>query len=162
MRSWFRTWWTTFRFRHTLLEMLVALSLAFLVWLYAHSRAQDFIDRVQVPVQIQLAASHRDQFLLETSAAPNVTVSFTGPSSRIRELRRKLQRGLVQASVTLNLAEERLTETSFSENVHIEAAHLEVPAGVLIDLADNPSLAVTVQRLSERQLPVKLDYTGDV
>jgi hypothetical protein len=163
MRAWFRAWWTTFRFRQTLLEMLVALSLAFVVWLYAHSRAQDAIDRVQVPVQIQLAAQHRDQFLLETGTAPSVTVTFSGPSSRIRELRRKLQRGLVQAAVTLNLPEERLGETTFTEIVHIEPSHLEVPAGVLIDLADDRShLAVTVHRLTERQLPVKLDFTGEV
>ena len=160
---WFKAWWTTFRFRHTFLEMLVALSLAFLVWLYTHSRAQDSIDRVQVPVQIQLAPQQRDLFLLETSTSPNVTVSFTGPSSRIRELRRKLQRGLVQACVTLNIGEERLSETTFCENVHIEASHLEVPAGVMIDLADDrSSLPVTVHRLSERQLPVKLDFTGEV
>src|SRR4029077_13460123 len=96
MRPWFKAWWTTFRFRQALLEMLVALSLAFLIWLYAHSRAQDSIDRVQVPVQIQLAPQHRDLFLVETGTSPQVTVSFSGPSSRIRELRRKLQRGLVQ------------------------------------------------------------------
>ena len=59
MRPWFNAWWTTFRFRYVLLEMLVALALAFLIWLYAHSRAQDSIDRVQIPVQIQLAAQQR-------------------------------------------------------------------------------------------------------
>jgi hypothetical protein len=143
--------------------MLVALSLAFLVWLYAHSRAQDTIDRVQVPVQLQLAAPYRDLFLLETSTSPSVTASFTGPSSRIRELRRKLLRGLVQASFTLNIPEERLTETTFTETVHIETSHLEAPAGVMIELADErSSFPVTLHRLSERQLPVKLDFTGAV
>ncbi len=160
---WFKAWWTTFRFRHTLLEMLVALSLAFLVWLYTHSRAQDSIDRVQVPVLIQLAPSQRDLFLLETNGSPNVTASFAGPSSRIRELRHNLQRGLVQATVTLNVAEERLSETSFSESVHVEASHLEVPAGVLAFLGEERGgIPVTVHRLTERQLPVKLDTTGEV
>jgi hypothetical protein len=163
IHSWVKAWATTFRFRHTLLEMLVALSLAFLVWLYTHSRAQDSIDRVQIPVLIQLAPQHRDQFVLETSGSPNVTVTFTGPSSRVRELRHKLQRGQVQAAVTLNLPEDRLSETTFCENVRIEASHLGVPAGILTDLADDRcSIPVTVQRLSERQLPVKFDFTGDV
>ena len=163
MRPWFKAWWTTFRFRYVLLEMLVALALAFLIWLYAHSRAQDSIDRVQIPVQIQLAAPQRDQFLLETSGAPNVTVSFNGPSSRIRELRHKLQRGLVQASATLTIAEDRLAETTFCENLHVEASQVTVPAGVVIDLADDGcSIPVTVQRITERQLPVKFDSTGDV
>jgi hypothetical protein len=163
MRPWFKAWWTTFRFRQTFLEMLVALSLAFLVWLYTHSRAQDSIDRVQVPVQIQLAPQHRDLFLLETGTAPKVTVSFSGPTSRIRELRRKLQRGLVQASVTMNLAEDRLVETTFSDSLHIEPSHLEVPPGVLVELAeDHSSIPVTLQKISERELPVKLESTGDV
>jgi hypothetical protein len=159
---WFRAWWTTFRFRHAILDMLVALSLAFLIWLYAHSRAQDSIDRVQVPVQVQLAPQHRDLFLLETGTAPNVTVSFSGPSSRIRELRRKLQRGQVQAAVTLNLSEDRLAETTFCESVRIEPSHFDVPGGVMVDLADERTgLSVTVHRLAERQLPVKLEFTGD-
>jgi len=163
MRPWFKAWWATFRFRQTFLEMLVALSLAFLVWLYTHSRAQDSIDRVQIPVQIQLASQQRDLFLLETGTAPNVTVSFSGPTSRIRELRHKLQRGLVQASVTMNLADDRLVETTFSDNLHIEPSHIEVPAGVLVELADDhSSIPVTLQKLSERQLPVKLESTGDV
>ncbi len=156
-----RAWWTTFRFRHTLLEMLVALSLAFLVWLYTHSRAQDSIDRVQVPVQIQLASQQRDLFLLETSGSPNVMASFSGPSSRIRELRHKFQRGQVQAAVTLTVADDRLSEATFTENLHIEPSNLEVPAGVLTYLGDDKNgIPVTVHRLAERQLPVKLDSTG--
>jgi hypothetical protein len=160
---WVKARWTAFRFRHTLLEMLVALSLAFLVWLYTHSRAQDAIDRVQVPVQIQLAPHQRDLYLLETNGSPSVTVSFSGPSSRIRELRRKLQRGLVSAAVTLNVGEERLSEDTFSENLHVDPSHLDVPAGVMTELAEDRSgIPVTVHRVCERQLPVKLDPTGDV
>lgn len=167
MRAWFRAWWTTFRFRYTIrytvLEMLVALSLAFLVWLYTHSRAQDAIDRVQVPVQVQLAPQQRDLFLLESGSSPTVTVSFTGPSSRIRELRRKLQRGLVQASINLSISEERLSEDTFTERIPVEPSHLDVPAGVLTDLSeDRSSIMVTVHRVAEKQLPVKLDYSGEV
>ena len=156
-----KAWWTTFRFRHTLLEMLVALSLAFLVWLYTHSRAQDSIDWVQVPVQIQLAPQQRDLFLLETSGSPNVTVSFSGPSSRIRELRHKFQRGEVQASVTMNIAEDQL-----GSHVHRESAYWLLPLltctpGVMIYPGeDRNRIPVTVHRLAERQLPVKLETTG--
>lgn len=163
MRPWFKAWWTTFRFRYVLLEMLVALALAFLIWLYAHSRAQDSIDRVPIPVQLQLAAPQRDQFLIDAGGAPTVSVSFSGPSSRIRDLRHKLQRGLIQASATLTIADERLGETTFSETVRIDASQIAVPPGVVVDVADDGcTIAVTVQRISERQLPVKFDSTGDV
>ena len=163
MRPWFKAWWTTFRFRYVLLEMLVALALAFLIWLYAHSRAQDSIDRVQIPVQVQLAAQQRDQFLLEASGTPTVTVSFSGPSSRIRDLRRNLQRRLIQGSAILTIPDERLGETTFSESLRIDGSQIAVPPGVVVDVADDGcTIPVTVQRLGERQLPVKFDSTGDV
>ena len=43
----------------------LAVCLAFLVWLYSHSRAGDSTDFVQVPVQIQLPPHQRDQFAIE-------------------------------------------------------------------------------------------------
>ena len=56
MISW-RTWLRRPfpRVRHTVLEVLVALSLAFLIWLYARSRDQDTLDDAPIPVQIGLA-----------------------------------------------------------------------------------------------------------
>src|SRR5262249_53743660 len=40
---------------------------------------------------------------------------------------------------------------------------IAVPAGILVELAEDANaIPVTVHRLSERQMPVKLDYTGDV
>src|SRR4051794_37576810 len=96
-----RAWWTMYRFRHIVLELLVSLCLAFLVWLYTHSRARITLDHVQIPVQIQLAAAQRELYALEVQGQTRLTVSFSGPTSRIRELRRKLQRGGVQVAVTL-------------------------------------------------------------
>src|ERR1051325_5455529 len=97
------SWWTTFRFRHVVLEALVAVCLAVLVWLYMHSRAGDSTDFVQVPVQLQLPPGQRDQFALESQGQTRVNVMFSGPYARIRDLRRKIQRGGVQAVVTLTV-----------------------------------------------------------
>ncbi|MBI3409534.1 MAG: hypothetical protein HY040_14435 [Planctomycetes bacterium] len=163
MRPWFQAWWTTFRFRHLVLELLVALSLAFLVWLYTHSRDQNSIDHVQVPVQIQLNPSQRDQYFLETTGTQKVSVSFSGPSMRIRDIRRKLQRGMVQANLTLLIPEERLNEAVFSDTLRVEAEHIAVPPGILAEITDDtPTITVSAHRLTERLLPVKLDYTGEV
>src|SRR5437899_347449 len=92
--------WAAFRFRHVPLEAIVAVCLAFLVWLYTHSRSGDSTDFVQVPVQIQLPPSQRDHFAIESQGPTRVNVMFSGPQARIREVRRKIQRGTVQANIT--------------------------------------------------------------
>src|SRR4051794_29404581 len=96
-----KAWRSTVRLRHIALEGLVSVCLAFLVWLYSHSRAGDSTDFVQVPVQIQLPVGQRDQFAVESQGPTRVDVMFTGPYARIRDLRRKIQRGAVQATVGL-------------------------------------------------------------
>lgn len=163
MGSWLRTWWSTVRLRHLALEMLVALSLAFLIWLYTHSRDQNTLDHVSIPVQVQLAPSFRELYILETGGNLRLTASFSGPASRIRELRRKLQRSLVQVNVTLTVPDEHLQENTFTQTIRVEPAQVPVPPGVFVDIAeDSNNLPVTLHRLAERILPVRFDYTGDV
>jgi hypothetical protein len=156
-RSWF-----AFRLRNLVLEMLVALSLAFLVWLYTRSRDQEVLDQVNVPVEIQLAPAYASNYDLEINGKSRVAVSFTGPPSRIRELRRKLQRRLVQVAVTLTVPEERQNDSSYRDSVRIEAANIPVPPGVLAIVAEEGNtIPYTVHRLAERLLPVRLDYAGE-
>lgn len=157
---WLQKSWSTFRLRHLVLEMLIALSLAFLVWLYTYSRAQITIDHVQLPVQIQLATSQRDLFALEMTGEPRVTVSFSGPASRLREFRRKLQRGQMQVNIVLHV-EDKVNETSFTETVRVEPGHIQVPPGVHVEIEDAGAIHVTLHRMAERILPVRFEYSGD-
>jgi hypothetical protein len=158
-----KTWWTTFRFRHIVLEAIVAVCLAFLVWLYTHSRTSDSTDFVQVPVQIQLPPGQRDLFAIESQGQTRINVMFSGPYGRIRELRRKIQRGAVQAVVPLAVPEEKQHETSYGDVAHVSIADISVPPGVTVELAeDNASIPVTIHRVIERILPVRLDVTGEV
>lgn len=152
--------WPHLRVRQLLLELLVSACLACLVWLYIHNRARNSIDRVAVPVTVQLAVHQRDQFILEAPESRSVMVSFTGPHARIREIRRKLQRGMLKANLTLTVSDEKKGEAMFSETLHVDEDTLAVPVGVKIEIADD-SVPITVHRLTERTLPVKLEYTGD-
>jgi hypothetical protein len=152
--------WTRLRSRQILLELVVAFCLACLVWLYIHNRARNSIDHVAVPVQVQLAAHQRDQFTIEMPESRSVSASFSGPHARIRELRRKLQRGLLKANLTLNVADDKKGEAMFNEILHVDEDSITVPAGVKVEIA-NVSVPVTVHRLAERTLPVKLECTGD-
>src|SRR5436305_6712785 len=84
-----------------IVSALVALSLAFLVWLYARSRDQEILDNVPIPVKLSLAAGQADQYDLEVTGPPQVPVSFSGPPVRVRELRGLLQRGEVRIEYTV-------------------------------------------------------------
>lgn len=157
-----KAWWTTFRFRHIVLELLVSLCLAFLVWLYTHSRARSSIDHAQIPVLIQLAAGQRDHYALEVPGQPRLSVSFNGLSSRLRELRRKLLRGGVQVTATLYVPEDKQGDATVTMTVRVHSSDVPVPPGVTAELAEEGlGIPVTLHRLTERTLPVRLDYAGD-
>jgi hypothetical protein len=158
-----KTWWTTFRYRHIVLEAIVSICLGFLVWLYTHSRAGDSTDFVHVPVQIQLPPGQRDHFAIESQAPSRINVMFSGPYARIRELRRKMQRGAMQAVVTVTVPEEKQHENSYTDVARVSIADVAVPPGVTVELAeDNAAIPITIHRLVERVVPVRLDVTGDV
>ncbi len=150
------------RYRHLAWDLAVALSLAVLVWLYTRSRDQETLDQVQIPVMIQLSPAQRDHYDLEVNGSTRVAVSFAGPVSRIRELRRKLQMGAIQIAITLSVPEERQNEPSYYDSVRIEAAHLPPLPGVTAMVAEEGTkIPYTVHRLVERQLPVRLEYLGE-
>lgn len=151
------------RMRHVLVEALVAWCLAFIVWMYMHSRAHQYVEHVQIPVSIQLTPSLRDHFAVECPSVPKTTVSFSGPSSRMRELKNKLYRGQIQAIVQYTLPEEKQKESMFTDVANLEGAKLSLPPGIAVDWHEpNLSIPITVHRIVERSLPVKLDFTGDV
>jgi hypothetical protein len=151
------------RLRSIAVELLVASCLATTVWLYMHSRANETLDHVQIPIVVQLPASQRDMYDLEIPVGPKANASFTGPSLRMRELRRKLHRGQIQATITYVVPEDRTKESTITDVVHLEGAGLNMPPGVLVEWFDpNLTLPITVHRLTERALPVRLEYTGEV
>src|SRR5438270_4791945 len=109
------------RLRQFGLEALVALSVAFLVWMYTRSRAQTTLDDVQIPVQITLASGTAGNWQLESNGPWRVPVSFSGPPSRVRELRGQIQRGLVQVAVAFTVPDEHQKDSTYRDTVRVEA-----------------------------------------
>lgn len=141
------------------LSVLVALSLALLVWLYARSRDQEILDNVPIPVQVALAASQAEHSSLEINGSSQIVVSFGGPPTRIRELRGMVQRGELHVDYTLTIPEERLHESRYSDTIHIVASDLHAPPGVSPILVEGRNrIPITVHRLVERRLPVRFDH----
>jgi hypothetical protein len=145
-----------------IISLAVALSLALLVWLYARSRDQEVLDNVPIPVQITLPPGQEEQYALEVNGPSSVPVSFTGPPSRIRELRGMLQRGDLPIQVTLTVPEDRTEDGHFLDRyldtVHIDAADVHAPPGVTPMIIEGRNrIPVTFHRLVERRLAVRVD-----
>ncbi len=144
------------------LSMLVALSLAFLIWLYARSRDLEALDNVPVPVRLALAPGQADRFGLQVTGPCQVFASFVGPTVRVREARALLQRGELVAELTVSVPDHRLGDSSYCDVVRVEPQDLRLPPGVTTVLAEGRNrVTVTVHRLVERRMPVRLDYAGE-
>jgi hypothetical protein len=141
-----------------ILSMLVALSLALLVWLYARSRDQETLDNVSVPVQVAVAPGQADHYSLEMTGPTSVLVSFTGPPTRLRDLQGMVQHNELQVTLTASVPDEHLHEPRFTQTLHVEAADLHAPAGVTAVVVEGRNrIPVTMHRLVERRLPVRFD-----
>ena len=153
---------TVTRIRNVLLKGVVALSLAFLVWLYARSRHQETLDDVLIPVHVSVTATDVGRHDVEIYGPSRVLVSFSGPLSRIHELHNQLQRGEVQVNLTVTVPEEKQNDSSYRDTVRIEPDDIPVPAGVVASVLDGRNnVQVTVHRLVERHLPVRLETVGE-
>lgn len=145
-----------------LITLLISVALAFLVWLYASSRDQENLDNVPIPVRISLTPAQVDHYDLEVNGPSQVAVSFSGPPSRMRELRGLLQRGLLTVDVQLAVPEERQTEGRYLDTVLVTPADMRTPPGVSAVVVEGRNrIPVTLRRLVERRLPVRLDCPTD-
>jgi hypothetical protein len=141
-----------------ILSALVALSLAFLVWLYARSRDQEILDNVPLPVQVALTPAQADRYTLEVTGPAVVPVSFRGSPDRIHVLRGMLQRGELRAAVSLTVPQDRQNDCRYCDTVRVEAGDVAAPPGVTPLVVEGRNrIAVTLHRLGERRLPVRCD-----
>lgn len=136
----------------------VAIVLGFLVWLYARSRDQEMLDNVPVPVQIGLAPGQADSYDIEVTGPPQIVASFVGPPSRMRELRSLVQHGELHVQATLTIPPDRRAEARFLDTVRVDAADVHVPPGIKAIVAEGRNrIPVTLRRLVERRVPVRVD-----
>jgi hypothetical protein len=145
-----------------LISFMVALSLACLVWLYVRSRDQETLDNVPVPVEISLSPSQSDNYELELTGPSQITASFTGPPSSIRDLRAIMQSGELRVEATLTVPPERLEESRYLDTVRIDAADIHPPARVTPMVVEGRNrIPVVLRRLVERPLPVRFDSVSE-
>jgi hypothetical protein len=145
-----------------LLSLLVALSLACLLWLYARSRDPETLDNVPVPVQIALEPGLDENYDLEVTGPSHVPVSFQGPRSRIRDLRELLQRGEIRVAMTVGVPPERRGDLRYSDSVRVDAADIHAPPGVTPLIVEGRNrIPIVLRRLGQRRLLVRLEPVPD-
>jgi hypothetical protein len=149
--------------RTLLLELLVAVSLAFLVWIYTRSREEMSLDQVEVPVKLVLAPGLAGKFELQISHSSRVLMSFSGPPSRMRELRSQMRHGQIQVVAQVAVPEDAPSENVYHDVVQIDPGNVPVPPGVTAVIgAGTNSVSYSLYRMTERLLPVQLDYSGEM
>jgi hypothetical protein len=142
-----------------LFSVLVAVSLALLVWLYARSRDQEVLDNVPLPVQVVVAPHQAEHYHLELTGPTQVPVSFTGPPARIRELQNMLQRRDLQIVLTVTVGDEHLREARYSGSLQVEPSDIHAPMGITPIVPEGRNrVPFTLHRQIERRLPVRFDY----
>jgi hypothetical protein len=145
-----------------ILSLVVALSLALLVWLYARSRDQEVLDNVPVPVQVTLAPDQADHYHLETTGPTHVMVSFTGSPLHIRELQGMLQHNELQIPLTFTVPAEHLHEARYNDSILVESGDVHTPPGVTAIMVEGRNhVSLTLHRLVERRLPVRFEAVSE-
>src|SRR5262249_22414128 len=125
-------------------------------------RARGMLDNVRVRVALSWPPHQADYYDLQVTGTSQVTASFSGPPSRIRELRTMLQRGELRVEKELTIPEDRQNESRYLDTVRIDPGELHPPPGVRTILTEERNrIPVTLRRVIERPLPVRLDYQPD-
>lgn len=142
---------------------IIAVGLGFLVWVYIRSRDQELHER-EIPVALQVAPSQAEQFVIDLPAPPHVPVVFTGPPSRIREVQALFRQGALRLQQTLSVPEDRAKDTreaTLPMTVRLDAAALATPPGVRAEIPElRKTLTVSLKRIVEMKLPVRLNHAG--
>jgi hypothetical protein len=138
-----------------ILTPIIAVGLAFLIWLYFRSRDQEVLDD-RIPVQLQVAAVQEPEYQVEHNAHP-LKVSFTGPPTRIKEVRSKLHQEALSLKRTISVPPDHRNDASYEETLHFDPGEVQgqLPPGVRVVIAENQTpVVVHWRKLAEKQLPV--------
>src|SRR3954447_11632143 len=109
------------------MSLFVAVSLSLLIWLYARTREQEVLDNVTVPVEVSVTHRLAEHYSLELTGPPQITLSFSGPPARIRELHGMLQRKELHVSKVITVRADKLDEVRYSDAVVVEQGDVNTP-----------------------------------
>lgn len=137
---------------------IIALGLAFLVWVYLRSRDQE-VQSYPIPVEISLDAQQTDRYSFETKPqGQTVRVKFYGLPSRLREVKELVEsRSLVfRHIVRVPVVVDQRQDNDYQEVLQLDSNALTLPLGVHADITPiDGRVPLKLRRMMERTLPVQ-------
>lgn len=139
---------------------IIALGLAFLVWVYFRSASQETLER-NVKVVFQMSPQQREQYEIMDSTM-EIPVSFTGPGSRMKELRAMFFRNEITIVRTITVPESHLQADRFTFSDSFAESQINVPPGIRVDIPQNRrAFQVQLKRMIKKNLKVKPRFQAD-
>jgi hypothetical protein len=138
---------------------IIALGLAFLVWVYLRSRDQE-VQTYPVPLEMSIGVQQLDRFAFETKPADKVRVKFYGLPSRLREVKNMVDQDELKLRCIVKVPSEvdQRQENIYKDWVQLDASSLlNLPLGVHAEITPAEGrLAVNLKRMMEKVLQVQL------
>lgn len=137
---------------------IIALGLAFLVWVYMRSRDQE-VQSYPIPVEVSLDPQQADRYSFDTKPEnQTVRVKFYGLPSRLREVKDQVEgRNLViRHMVRVPAVVDQRQDSEYQDIIQFDSNALQLPLGVHADI--NPvegRLQIKLRRMMERTLQLQ-------
>lgn len=141
---------------------IIALGLAFLVWVYLRSRDQE-VQSYPIPVEITLDSQQADRYSFDSKPEnQTVRVKFYGLPSRLREVKERVESKnlVIRHIVRVPAVVDQRQDNDYQEMIQFDSNELSLPLGVHADI--NPvegRLQVKLRRMMERTLPIQQSIT---
>jgi hypothetical protein len=137
---------------------IIALGLAFLVWVYLRSRDQE-VQSYPIPIEISLDPQQLDRYSFDGKPEnQTVRVKFYGLPSRLRELKDQVEsRSIVlRHMVKVPVVVDQRQDNDYQEVIQFDGSSMTLPLGVHADI--NPvegRLQVKLRRMMERTVDLQ-------
>lgn len=137
---------------------IIALGLAFLVWLYLRSRDQDrMVYDLPLHVKVDTDSANRYEKVTPKEGG-TVRVEFYGLPNRLREVRTMCDQNRIKIERNISVPKDRdlKEEAVFSTYLELDADSLPLPSGVMAKIPEPfNKVSVSLRRIIEKEMRVQ-------
>src|SRR4051794_26617600 len=143
---------------------VIALGLAFLIWVYLRSRDQ-VVEPYQIPVAVTIDAQQADRFEFETKLDAKVRVKFYGLPSRLQSVKDMVGAGelVVRKVARVPIEVDQKQDSEYRETLQLDASSLmaQLPPGVHAEITPAEGrVPISLVRITEKSLTLQHSVTS--
>lgn len=141
---------------------IIALGLAFLVWVYLRSRDQE-VQSYPIPIEVSLDPQQADRYSFDSKPEnQTVRVKFYGLPSRLREVKEQVESKalVIRQMVRVPVVVDQRQDNEYQDTIQFDSSSLTLPLGVHADI--NPvegRLQVKLRRMMEKTVQLQAMVT---